>query len=162
MACPSNVGARRPVAQAPHGRALAPTLRFGAGDDGGLGGLHLHAVQEIRIDERARPCIGLVNNGRITAIGRYDAGRGEHIFAREVKVTLVMRGNGHHRTGAIFHQHEIGDEQRQLGASERVDHRDASVIAHFLLRLDLRRRGAGLAAFVGKGGELGVTLGEFE
>src|SRR3546814_2847095 len=42
-----------PVAQAPHRRALAPAFMLGAGDDGRLGLVDVHAVQEMTVHKAA-------------------------------------------------------------------------------------------------------------
>src|SRR3546814_11467352 len=47
-----------PVAQAPHGRALAPALMFGARDDRGFGFVDRHAVEEVAVHELAGAGIG--------------------------------------------------------------------------------------------------------
>ena len=44
---------------------------------------------------------------------------------REVPVALVVGGHAHHRTGAVLHQHVVGDEHRQLLTVDRVGHRPA-------------------------------------
>ncbi len=67
-----------------------------------------------------------------------------------------MPRHGHDGARAIFHQHEIRDEQRQLGTSKGMDHRQAGVIPLLFLRLDLGGGGAAMTAFFGKGSEPGV------
>ena len=99
-------------------------------------------------------------NGRsLLALRRDNALDGEHIFAREIKVAVVMRRAAEDSTGAIIHQHEIGDEQQQLPVRiERMDHGKAGVVALLLLRLDLGRGRATAPAFLGEGGEIGIVL----
>ena len=45
----------------------------------------------------------------------------QFIFRAEFKIALVVRGHGHNRAGAVFHQHEIPYPDRQLFACERID-----------------------------------------
>src|SRR3546814_19570366 len=80
-----------PVAQAPHRRALAPAFMLGAGDDGRLGLVDVHAVQEMTVHKAAGANIGLVAVGDLSvrvAVGN-DAVKREGIFARETEVALV-------------------------------------------------------------------------
>jgi hypothetical protein len=81
---PSNAGARRPSRAGARRSCPCPSLRLGAGDDGGLGGLHVHAVEEIRVDERARPGIGLVADRSSSSApsGDHDAMTAAYICAR--------------------------------------------------------------------------------
>ena len=54
-----------------------------------------------------------------------------------------MRGTAEDRAGAIFHQHEIGDIDRQLPAGiERMDGLDAGVEAKLLGGINDFLRGA--------------------
>src|SRR3546814_8932589 len=50
---PVTLARNAPVAQAPHGRALAPALMFGARDDGRFGFVDRHAVEEVAVHELA-------------------------------------------------------------------------------------------------------------
>ena len=72
-----------------------------------------------------------------------------------------MRRATEDRAGAVIHQHEIGDEHRQAARRiERVDHRQAGVIALFFLSLDRRCRSAGAQAFGVERGERRIELGQ--
>jgi hypothetical protein len=42
------------------------------------------------------------------------------VLGGEIEVALVVPRHGHDRAGAIIHQHEIGDVDRQVRAGERV------------------------------------------
>ena len=72
-----------------------------------------------------------------------------------------MRGAAEHRAGAVIHQHEIGDEQRQLPVRiERMDHREASIIALLFGGLDLGGGGAGALALGDERLERRIARGE--
>ena len=43
------------------------------------------------------------------------------VSAREIKIALVMRRNSHDRSGAVFHQHEIGHVYRHAPPGNRID-----------------------------------------
>ena len=43
------------------------------------------------------------------------------VFAREVQVALVVRRAAEDRAGAVIHQHEIRDIDRQLPVRDRTD-----------------------------------------
>ena len=67
----------------------------------------------------------------------------ELVFVDEVEVALVVRGAAENRAGAVFHQHEIGDIDRQLPVRiERMDRADAGVKTLFLGGVDDFLRGA--------------------
>ena len=80
-------------------------------------------------------------------VGGDDAADREMIFGREFEVAHVMRRHPEQGAGAIVHQHEIGDVDRQAQRGvERVDHLQPGVEAQFLGGLDLGRGGPALAA----------------
>src|SRR3546814_12773180 len=58
---PVTLARNAPVAQAPHGRALAPALMLGARDDGRFGFGDRHAVEEAAVQELAGAGLGLVD-----------------------------------------------------------------------------------------------------
>ncbi len=69
-----------------------------------------------------------------------------------------MRRAGKDRAGAVIHQDEVGDPDRQFPIGvQRVAHADAGVHPQFFGRLDGLRCGAALAAFGDEGGDLGVV-----
>ena len=56
---PVSLARNAPVAQAPDRLALRPSLPFGAGDHLCLGSVHIHAIEEIGIDQHALAGLGL-------------------------------------------------------------------------------------------------------
>ena len=40
------------------------------------------------------------------------------IFGGELEVALVVGGHGHHRAGAVLHEHEVGHVHRDAPAGE--------------------------------------------
>ena len=57
--------------------------------------------------------------------GSHDAPDRQAERRREVVVALVMRRHGHDRSGAVLHQHVVGDEHRDPLAVDGVGHRAA-------------------------------------
>ena len=85
-----------------------------------------HAVEEARIDHPAVAVIGGVGDDE----GLRDPGarRAHHrdvaeaVFVGEIEVALVVRRAAEDGAGAVFHQDEIGDIDRQLpGRIEGMD-----------------------------------------
>ena len=73
-----------------------------------------------------------------------------------------MRGTAENRAGAVFHQNEIGDIDRQgLAVDERVAHAQPGIEPDFFRLLDGGFRRAETAAFVDKGGQRLIALSQF-
>ncbi|MGY3454666.1 hypothetical protein ACVWW5_000116 [Bradyrhizobium sp. LM3.4] len=123
-----------------------------------LGLIDGHAVEEARIDHAAVTIIGGVGDDerfRILVLGAHHRNVAETVLVDEVEIALVMRGAAEDGAGAVFHQHEVGDIDRQLpGGIERVDRTDAGVKALLLSGVDDFLRGADLL-------DLGNELGKF-
>ena len=113
-----------------------------------LGLLDGHAVEEARIDHAAVTVIGGVGDDerlRILALGAHDRRVAEIVLVDEVEVALVVRGAAEDRAGAVFHQHEVGDIDRQLPARiERMHRADAGVKTLLFRGVDDLLRGADL------------------
>src|SRR3546814_2702378 len=104
-----------PIPQTPYRGALPPALSLRAIDDSMLGGLHIRAIQKTRIYQMAGPGISFGQDGSIfLPLHSNHAFNGQHIFECKIQIALVVRGDAHDCPGAIVHQHEIGDEKRQL------------------------------------------------
>ncbi len=146
-AAPGALAGDAPVAQAPRGPAGAAAALLEFRDGGALGFVRCReAVQEIGVDDAAKPGPGLVadaERGRVLALGQHHGRNGQAVFAGEVEVALVVRGAAENGPGAVFHQHEIGDPDRIRLAGERVADTQPGVPALLLRRLD---RGLGRAA----------------
>ncbi len=114
-----------------------------------LGLLDRHAVEKARIDHHPIAVIGLRVDGeaRRVEFGRaHHRGHAQSIGADKIKVALIVRGAAEDRARAIFHEHEIGDIDRQPpGGVERVQHFEAGVVALLLRSLDRGDRRADLA-----------------
>ena len=156
---PVTLAADAPVAQAPHGAPLAPAAAFGPGDDLGLGGFDAHAIEEAGVDDHPVPRLGLALEGLVGAggIGRDDAQDRQPVFGGEFEVALVMPRHAHHRAGAVFHQHEVGDEHRQVRAREGVLRGNRRAIAQLFRRFERGRGGRALLALVDKGGDVRIV-----
>ena len=151
-AAPVALARHQPVAQAVMHRALAGAQIFQALDRALDRRGHVEAVEEIGMGDPAIIDIGRVADGEGRRIG---ARRDDHrlhrqaVFAGEIEIALVMRRAAEDGAGAVFHQHEIGDIDRQLPARiEGMDRLQAGVVAlllHGLQGFGRRRR---LAAFL--------------
>ena len=143
-----------PVAQPPDGRAFAPAVLLGAADHLGLGRFDVQPVEETRIDQHAVAALGLAEDRpvRLLGAGRDHALDFEAVFLGEFVIALVVRRDAENRAGAVVHQHEIRDEDRQrpIGIERMDDLGDLQ--AEFLRGLEL---GGGGAALLAAGDELG-------
>ena len=100
---------------------------------------------------RAGAGIGLVADDeslRVLPVGHDHRRIAETVFAGEIEVALVVRRAAENGAGAVIHQHEIGDIDRQLPVRvERMRGLEAGVVALLLGRLDRGLRRADVAAF---------------
>ncbi len=139
-AAPVALARDAPVAQAVVDLALS--LR-GAGEHGRLeaagdlflGGVDGHAVEEIGIDQFAVADVGLVAGlelkdplGRLGPVlerveGGDDRNDRQVVLGGEVVVALVVRRAAEDGAGAVVHQHEVGDVNRQGGCRDGRDGR---------------------------------------
>ncbi len=153
---------RKLIARSPTG-VVAERLLFQLRGHGFLGVGDGEPVEEAGMIERALAVIGDVadlERGRVGA-GRQHHGRDRQaVFAGEVEVALVVRRAAEDGAGAVFHQHEVGDVDRQMRPAQRVGDLQAGVVAHLLLGLDLGGGGAAAPAFLDEGGERRVVGGE--
>ena len=121
-----------------------------------------HAVEEARIDHAAVAVIGRVGDDEGLGVlpGRaHDRDVAESVFVDEVEVALVVRRAAEDGAGAVVHEDEIGDVDRQLPRRvERVQRRDAGVEPHLLGGIDLGLCGAAVPAFLDELGELRILL----
>ena len=115
---PITLARNAPVAQAILRLALAPAFFLGLCDHISLRLIDGHPVHPVRIHDEAGVGVGDISFkmavGQI-AIG-HDAGNGQMIFAREIKVALVMCRAAKDRARAVIHQDEIGDINGQVPA----------------------------------------------
>ena len=101
--------------------------------------------------------IGFGQRCLIRAFGPEDRRNWQAISGGKVEIALVMRRAAKDRAGAIFHQHEIGDVDRQLPRFvKRVAHPHAGIKPAFLGLLERLFRGADPAALGHKTGNLRV------
>ncbi len=105
-----------------------------------------HAIEEARIDHAA---IAIVSDVGDDERLRVDVGRAHHrriaepVFIDKIEVALVVRGAAEDGAGAVFHQYEIGDVDRQFPVRiERVDRLDAGIEPKLLGGIDDFLRGA--------------------
>ena len=99
----------RPIAARARFSSRLATSSFASGDR--------HAVEEARIDHAAVAVIGGVGDDeRLRVLARRADHRrvAEAVFVDEVEVALVVRRAAEDRAGAVIHQDEVGDIDRQL------------------------------------------------
>ena len=129
-----------------------------------LGFLDRHAVEEVGVDVHAVALIGLRADGESRRIGvgrQNDRDDVQPVFPGEVEVALVMGGAAEDRAGAIVHEHEVGDIDRQAHPRpEGMDGLQAGVVALLLGGLDRGKTGSGMPRPGDEVGELRVFLGK--
>ena len=147
-----------PVAESIIDRPFTPFRGFQAIGDLGLRGLDREAVEELGIDHHAVAGVGIVADRHR---GGVLVGRGHHrddveaIPAREIEIALIVTGTSENGAGAVIHEHEIGNVDRQFDTGpERVRRREAGVEAFLFRRLDGRLAGPHAVAF-------GQEVGQF-
>ena len=106
-----------------------PLLRRGGGKAAAGAGVHRGAVALERRRHRRRV--------QLAPRRAHDDRDRQPVLLRELEVALVVRGHGHHRPGAVLHQHEVRGPDRDLRAGQRV-HRVRP--GEDALLLDLARR----------------------
>lgn len=111
--------------------------------------IRLHAVEKARIDHHAVIDIGFIDDlerRRILAFRHHHRNHRQAIFVGEVEVALVAGRAAENGAGAVFHQHEIGDIDRQRPVVvKRMDDAEAGVKTLLLSCLQRRHRGAHMA-----------------
>ena len=175
---PVALPAEQPVAQLVGDRGFAGAHLLEPPDDAVLGVGHGQAVERHLVvgrrhaDAVAGVGLGPLGRGRVgrqptrlePRIGRtHHAGDGELEFVGELEVALVVRRHRHDRTGAVAHQHVVGDEHRDVPAvggvlGERAGEH-ARLLAALGLTLELRLLRRELAV---RGDRLGRELVEPE
>ena len=141
-----------PVTQTPDGGALAAALCLDPRDHFALGIGNAHPVKEIGIDDH--PVIGIrFCQRRIGLFHRRcnHARDWQAVFGCEIEIALVVSGHRHDRAGAVIHQHEIGDEDRQIGPGEGVPCGDAGIETELLGGFQF---GSGGSALLAQGDEI--------
>jgi hypothetical protein len=77
--------------------------------------------------------VGDLECRRVDALGASTTGDRQAVFVGEIEVALVMGRAAEDRAGAVFHQHEIGDIDRQSPPGiKRMFHADAGIEAELL------------------------------
>src|SRR3546814_13342598 len=88
-----------PIPQTPYRGAFPPDLSLRAIDDRLLGGLHIRALKKTRIYQMAGPGISCGKDGNIfLPLHRNPEFNGQHIFAHQIRNTLLEREDGHNYT----------------------------------------------------------------
>ena len=83
---------------------------------------------------------------------------GQAVFVCELKIALIMGRHAHHCAGAVAHQYEVGDPDRNLLAADRVDGVDAGRHAPLLHGFDIGFLGGNSAALIKKCSQFGVVF----
>jgi hypothetical protein len=83
----------------------------------------------------------------------------QRVLLREFPVALVVARHRHDRAGAVAHQHEVGDVDRQRFARDRMQRAQAGVHAALLLRFEFGLGNAALLQFLDEGLQRGIGRG---
>ena len=153
VALPRDAPIAEPVAD---GRTAGAAFRKLC-DGARLGVGHREPVQEVGIDGRAVADIGLVADlDRIRILPRrtHHWDNWQVLGAGEIQIALIVSRTAEDRAGAVVHEHEIGDVERQraLGV-EGVADAHARVEAALARRLDVALADAGAVALGNEVGE---------
>ena len=163
-AAPVALARDAPVAQAVGGLAATAAQALQLRDGTPLAGLDVEAVQEGRVEQGALADIGLradLEAGGVGAGGQDDGDDRPAVLAGELEVALVVRRAAEDGAGAVVHQHEVGDVDRQgQVGEERVPGGQAGVVALLLLGLELGSAGAALQALGDEGRQPLILAGE--
>ena len=161
---PVALSGHAPVAQAELHGAMPGVQLFQPPHDPLLGVRYAQAVQEFRVTEAAVAGIGLIayGEGRRIRIGWQNNGcNGQTVLAREIQVSLIVRRTAEDRPGAVVHQHEVGDVDRQAPVRvERMTGGQRGLVATFFGCLDGLFAGAQSVAFGDEGAQLRILGGQ--
>ena len=153
-----------PVAQPIRGLAAADAEPLEARDDALLGACHVEPVEEAGIDHPAVAQIRLVADREALGIGARRQDHGDHrqaVFAGELEIALVVRRAAEDGAGAVLHEHEVGDVDRQRDPFDQgVLAAEAGIEADLLGALERLLAGGGRGAFGDERREPGVARRE--
>ena len=163
-AAPIALPRHTPIAQAIGNRPFAAAQCFEPLARGSFRFSHRQAVEESRIKQRAVLDIGVVANRIACRVG---SGRQHHrdhrqpVFAGEFEIALVMPRAAKDGTGAVLHQHEIGDIDRHATVRiKRVDRFEAGGVSALFGSLDDRLASPHPVALGDELGEPGIVFGK--
>ena len=163
-AAPVALARHAPVAQPPVHLAAADAAPLQFGDHRAFGGLHVQSVQEARVEDRARADIGFVADREAggSAPGGSTTGLTCRPYLRaKSRSRWSCAGQPKIGAGAVFHQHEIGDPDREVGSvQERVTDAQPGIVALLLGGLDHRLAGAHAAALGDERGGVRIACGD--
>ena len=115
-AAPVALARDAPVAQAPGRAFTAEPAALQLLDHPPLGRLDVKAIEEARIVEGALAYIGLLGDGEGRRVGTWRQDNRQHrqaILASVFEIALIAGGAAEDGAGAIVHQDEVGDMERQ-------------------------------------------------
>ena len=165
-AAPVALARHAPVAQPVAHLARADAAPLELLDHAPLGGGDVEAVQEIGVDQPALADVGLGADRkalRLFARRQHHGYDRQAVLARELQIALVVRRTAENRAGAVIHQDEVGDVDRQLLIGhERIAAAQAGVVADLLRLLDRLLAGRHLGARRDERGDAGVLVGQLD
>ena len=163
---PVALSGHAPVAQTVVHRPLSGAGGVQAVRHLGLGLLDAQSVQEIRIDDGPVIQISLVADGVGGPIGvrrENDGNDVEAVLAGKFQVALVVGRTAEDGAGAVFHEHEIGDEDRELAPPGKgMQGAEAGVVPLLVGGFDGGFAGAEPVAFGDEGGQVRVPFGQLQ
>ncbi len=163
-AAPVALARHAPIAQPKRGLAAADAQLLQMRDHALLGGRDVESVQEAGIDHPAVAQIRLVADHEARGIGALRQDHRDHrpaVFARELEIALVVPRTAEDRAGAVLHEHEIGDVDRQHGTLDQgMLAAKAGIEADLLGPLERLLAGRRGRTFGNEAGKPGVVRGE--
>ena len=163
-AAPISLPRDTPVAKPELDRRHPALVGLHALGDGVFGLGDAQPIEKPRMDQDAIADEGLVHNGKVRGgrLARRDhRNHPKSVLVRELQIALIVRGAPEHGAGAVLHQYEVGDVDRQFHVlAERVAGTQSGVQAALLGRLDGLLAGPHAIALGDEVGHGGLALAE--
>ena len=131
-AAPVALAGDQPIAQAILNLAPTPALALGGGGDRRFRAEAGQAIEAAGVDQHAGLGPGAALKGvLIAALGDDHLAHRQLVAAGEQEIALVVGGHAHHRAGAVFRQHVVGDPEGHQLAIGWIAHPGADRHAPF-------------------------------
>ena len=161
-ASPITLARHAPVTKPVGNLAIAGVTRYQRIDGGAFAVLDAQPVPCLGIEQLSGPDIGRFGDCETVGVGvirQHHRDYWQVIGIGKIKVPLVMRWTSENGTGAVLHQYEIGNIDRQPARLYQwMLHGKAGVETFFLGGFDCGFGRAELGAFGDEGGSVGIVL----